>query len=126
MPQEMPGEMWGGGGELIEGMHEMIDLGGQPPILMAYFVSDLFRKFRLAFAMRQSGASDMAIGKAMKLWGPRQQLFMRAMGKMNEHDALRWFERLLVSDSHAKSGLADMTRNLECFAAELADELNAV
>ena len=61
----------------------MIDLGGQPEILVMYFVADLARKLAVGGQMRAAGESDAAIGKALKLWGPRQRTFMdvlRAVG----------------------------------------------
>lgn len=113
-----------GGGNVIAALHEIIDLSGQPDILVVYFIADLMRKINLAAAMKKQGASDGEIGRAMKLWGPRQTLFMNLLRRIDERRAARLLDAVVSVDRRAKSGRGNATRNLEGFCAILTDEVS--
>ena len=110
-----------GGKAALEAVHDLIDVGGQPEVLVMYFVADLMRKFAVASAMQRQGLPAGAIGKALKLWGPRQQQFMTALNRLGPDAATTLFREAARRDMRSKSGLGDARRNLECFCVELAD-----
>lgn len=112
-----------GGKAALEAVHDLIDVGGQPEVLVMYFVADLMRKFAVASTMKRQGVPAGAIGKALKLWGPRQQLFMTALSRLDPDTATALFRRAAQRDMRSKSGLGDARRNLECFCVELADSV---
>ena len=106
-------------GAAIEKLHELIDVGGQPDILVMYFVVDLARKFVVAAQMRRGGANDAEIGKALKLWGAGASAFFRVAGMYDEPAALRLFNAAQAMDARSKSGLGTARRNLEGFCVGL-------
>ena len=113
------------GGRVIEKLHELIDLSGQPDVLVAYFVADLIRKLYLALMMRRQGLSEGDIGRALKIWPQeRQMLFMSLLRRLDERNAAAMFDRIVEMDGRAKSGRGNPLRNLERFCAVLADEIN--
>jgi DNA polymerase-3 subunit delta len=113
-----------GGGAAIAKIHELIDLSRQADVLVAYFVADLIRKLYLAMMMSRQGVSDRQIASELRLWGPRQTMFMAALRRLSEPAAGRLFDRIVQCDARAKSGFGDSTRNIECFCAAMVDQLN--
>lgn len=112
----------GQGPTAVQIVREMIDIHGQPKELVTYFVADLLRKLFTAAAMKRQGSSPDAIGKALKLWGPRTQLFMNVVDRSDVNRLGRLYDRIIQQLARARSGLGDAVINLECFCAELADE----
>lgn len=110
-------------GQAITKVRELIDLAGQAEVLVMYFVADLVRKLNVAVLMKQSGAPDGVIGKELKLWGPRQQLFMGVLRRMDPKSLAATFDDILEADRRSKSGLGNSRRNLECFCIRLADTI---
>ena len=111
----------GGGGAIIEKVRELIDLGGQPEVLVMYFVADLARKLAIGGQMKAAGEPDGAIGKTLKLWGPRQRLFMDVLKQVGAEGGARMLERALTADARSKSGFGSSGRNLEGLCVHLAD-----
>lgn len=110
------------GGAAIEKLHELVDLSGQPDVLVGYFVADLVRKLNLAMQLRRQGMNEGAIASQMKIWPrERQTLFFGLMRRLDERSAGQLFDRIVESDVRSKSGLGTAMRNLECFCASLAD-----
>ncbi len=109
-------------GQAIAKVRELIDVGGQPEVLVMYSVADLMRKLAIAGQMKADGASDTEIGKAMRLWGPgRLAMFIKVLERLGSPRAARLLGRALDADARSKSGLGNANRNLEAFCATLAD-----
>lgn len=106
--------------ELMGKLHEVVQLSGQPDILVMYFLADLMRKLHLATAMRESGAPDAQIGRELRLWGPRQQAFMQVARKLSLATAERLLDRAIELDARAKTGRGEAMRNIEMFCASLS------
>lgn len=102
-------------------IHDLVDLGGQPDVLVTYFVADVVRKLNVGLHARRAGVPDFQIAKQLKLWGPRQQAFFAALQKLETAAVARLFDQIVTADARAKSGLGDTLRNLECFCVRLAD-----
>lgn len=100
-------------GKAIAAIHELVDLAGQPEVLVAYFVTDLMRKFAVASLMKQARMPEMQIARNLKLFGPRQRLFMNVLRRLDTHRASKLFEQAVTLDARAKSGLGNPMRNLE-------------
>jgi DNA polymerase-3 subunit delta len=111
----------GGGGGMLEKVRELIDLGGQPEVLVMYFVADLARKLALGGQMKAAGEPDGSIGKALKLWGPRQRLFMDVLRDLGPEGGAALLDRALTADARNKSGFGTMSRNLEGLCVQMAD-----
>ncbi|MFG0251216.1 MAG: DNA polymerase III subunit delta [Phycisphaeraceae bacterium JB051] len=112
------------GGKAIEKIHELVDLSNQHEVLVLYFVADLMRKLNVALQMRKAGAADAEISRQMKLWGPRQTLFMSLLRRLPEYRAGALLDQVVKADAGSKSGLGNAMRNLECFCTILSDSLN--
>ncbi len=110
-------------GQAIAKVRELIDLAGQAEVLVMYFVADLVRKLNVAVLMKQSGAPDSVIAKELKLWGPRLQLFMDVLRRLDPEWLAATFDDVLEADRRSKSGLGNSQRNLECFCVRLADTI---
>jgi len=105
-------------------LHELIDLSGQPDVLVMYFVADLVRKLHHAAMMQRQRVPAGAIGKELKLWGPRRDMFFNVLRQLDASATARMLEQIVRLDARSKSGFGNATRNLECFCAALADEMN--
>lgn len=110
-------------GQALTKVRELIDLAGQAEVLVMYFVADLVRKLNIAVLMKQSGIPEGVIGKELKLWGPRQQLFMGVLRRMDPKSLAATFDDVLEADRRSKSGFGNSRRNLECFCVRLADTI---
>ncbi len=110
-------------GGALEMVHELIHDARQPEVLVMYFVADLVRKLHNALYLKQQGMAEAALAKEMKLWGPRQALFMGVLRKLSTAQAGRLLDDVLRADRRGKSGWGDTGRNLECFCAVLADHV---
>ena len=110
-------------GPVLEKVRELLDLAGHAEVLVMYFVADLVRKLNAAAMMKDAGVPDGEIARAMKLWGPRQQLFMGVLRRLDRTALAGAFDDVLEADRRAKSGLGNLVRNLECFCVRLADNV---
>jgi DNA polymerase III subunit delta len=110
-------------GPVIGKVRELIDLAGHAEELVMYFVADLVRKLNIAAMMKRAGAPEGQIARDLKLWGPRQQLFMGVLRRLDSEALGRAFDDVLMADRRAKSGLGNLSRNLECFCVRLADKV---
>lgn len=108
---------------MLRKIHELIDLGGQPEVLVAYFVADLVRKLNVALAMRRAGTPQAEVLKDLRIWGARQRPFGDALARLEPRRAARLLDDVVTADARAKSGRGDSRRNLEAFCVRLADEI---
>ncbi|MEM9752262.1 MAG: DNA polymerase III subunit delta [Planctomycetota bacterium] len=108
-------------GPMLGMVRELVTVGGQPDVLVMYFVEDLCRKLSVAAAMRRAGGNDATIGKALKLWGAGASSFHGVSRKIDEAKARRMLGLALRADARSKSGFGDATRNLEGLCVRLAD-----
>lgn len=111
----------GSAGDAVEAIHELIELSGQPDVLVMYFVADLARKLATAEAMTRQGVPEGQIGRALKLWGPRQQMFWLVSRKLGPGAGHRLFRQALEADARSKSGFGRAARNLEGLCVAMAD-----
>ncbi|MEM6553403.1 MAG: DNA polymerase III subunit delta [Planctomycetota bacterium] len=116
---------------------ELVELSGQPAILVGYAVADLMRKLAVGVAMRSAGEGDQAITKAARVWGPQVRPFMAVVGALGlgrgaaqNPSASAGFGvgrvsgmlgAALEADARSKSGYGEAVRNLECLCVALAD-----
>ncbi|MEM6394214.1 MAG: DNA polymerase III subunit delta [Planctomycetota bacterium] len=108
---------------------ELVELSGQPAILVGYAVADLMRKLAVGVAMRAAGEGDGAITKAARVWGPQVRPFMAVVGQMSRGAGgaggvgrvSGMLGRALQADARSKSGYGEAVRNLECLCVALAD-----
>jgi len=106
----------------LEMVRELIDLAGHDPVPVTWAALDLCRKLSVAWAMKASGQSDQAIGKAMRLWGGQVRPFMDVVRRLDATTATRLFQTALRTDAQTKSGLGTSRRNLEALCVTLADK----
>lgn len=109
----------GKGGPAMEKIHELVDAGGQPDVLVSYFIADIIRKLYMARAMVRQGQSEGDVGRAFRLFGPQQAVFMTVLRKMDEARLAVWLDRIVELDVRSKSGRGDTLRNLELFAGAM-------
>lgn len=113
----------GGSKGSIEKLHELVDLSGQPDILVAYFMADMVRKLHLGLLLKRQGLNDFAISKELRIWPmERQQVFMRALKDLTPPKLAAMFDRIVELDVRAKTGRGEALRNLECFCALVGDK----
>lgn len=101
-------------------LHELVDLSGQPDVLVTYFVADLVRKLHHAAVMRGRGERDDQICKTLRVWGDRRQPFMKAAKKLGTRGAAKALAVLVEADSRSKSGYGDAVSHLERFCTRFA------
>ncbi|MEO1236329.1 MAG: DNA polymerase III subunit delta [Planctomycetota bacterium] len=111
----------GEGGKVVEKVRELIDLGGQPEVLVTYFVADLARKLAVGGQMLAAGEPEGVIAKALKLWGPRQRLFMEVLRRVGPEGGAAMLDAALTADARSKSGFGPAGRNLEGLCVRMAD-----
>ncbi|MEM1213126.1 MAG: DNA polymerase III subunit delta [Planctomycetota bacterium] len=109
---------------------ELVELSGQPAILVGYAVADLMRKLAVGVAMRSAGEGDAAITKAARVWGPQVRPFMAVVGQMSRGragvgKASGMLGMALRSDARSKSGFGEAVRNLECLCVGLTDNASS-
>lgn len=109
-------------GEIVSKVRELIDVGGQPEVLVMYFVADLARKLAVGGQMLAAGEPEGVIAKALKLWGPRQRLFMGVLRGVGPDGGARMLDLALSADARSKSGFGPAGRNLEGLCVQMADE----
>ncbi len=113
----------GGAKPSIEMLHELVDLSGQPDVLVAYFTADIIRKLYLGMRLKQQGMNDFAIGRELRIWPQeRQQVFTKALRAVSPSKLAELFDRIVELDVRAKSGQGDAVRNLEGFCALVGDK----
>jgi DNA polymerase III subunit delta len=111
----------------IEKLHEVIDLSGQPKVLVSYFVVDLMRKLHTGAVMRSRGAGDQDIVRELKFFGERAMLIGPVLRKLNPRKTALMLDRAMELDMRSKTGYGDGTsdkeppRGLECLAVLLHD-----
>ncbi|MEM9882180.1 MAG: DNA polymerase III subunit delta [Planctomycetota bacterium] len=106
---------------LLEKVRELIDVGGQPEVLVTYFVADLARKLAVGGQMLAAGEPEGAIAKALKLWGPRQRMVMGVLREVGPGGGAALLEAALSADARSKSGFGSAGRNLEGLCVRMAD-----
>ena len=73
-------------------------------------------KVRKALALRKQGRDDGSIAKELKIWPwDQQKPFFQTVGKLGEVGAARLVDLLAEVDKRSKSGLGEMTENVERF-----------
>ncbi len=113
----------GVGRQMLEKVHELVDLAGNDEVPVYYAIADLMRKLCYAAILRQRGANDGQIARSLGLWGPAREAILAAAHKVPGALARRWFDRIMELDLRNRSSLGDALRNLEGFCALMADEL---
>ena len=111
------------GREMLEKVHEIVELAGNDEVPVYFAIADLMRKLCYAAILRQRGVDDFKIGKELSLWGPAKDAILGAARKVPAAQARRWFDRIMEMDLRNRTSLGDSLRNLEGFCAILADEL---
>lgn len=94
-------------------LRELIEVSRQPTVLISYALCDLARKLHLATVGLQAGENPGAIGKTLKLWGPSQDVVMRAARGADPSRTLELLDAALEADVAQKTGLGDPERQLE-------------
>ncbi|MBI1375400.1 MAG: DNA polymerase III subunit delta [Phycisphaera sp.] len=106
--------------DAIAKLHELVELSGQPDVLVTYFVADMMRKLHHAAVMLSAGRRDMDICKELRVWGDRSRPFMSAARKLGRHRAAQLLAYLVDLDRRSKSGFGQTMMNLERFCVQFA------
>jgi len=101
-------------------LHELVELSGQPDVLVTYFVADMMRKLHHATVLASAGRRDFDICKELRVWGDRGRPFMTAARKLGRHRAAKLLAYLVDLDRRAKSGFGKTMLNLERFCVQFA------
>jgi len=109
--------------DAIGKLHELVELSGQPDVLVTYFVADMMRKLHHAATMLGAGRRDFDICKELRVWGDRQRPFMDAARKLGRHRAAHLLAGLVEMDQRAKSGFGQTVMNLERFCVQFSAAL---
>lgn len=114
----------GNSGQAISTIHELIDLSGQPDVMVMYAATDLMRKLAVGTLMKKAGSSEWDITKQLKIWGDSKPLFINLLRRIDFNSASELFSEVLDLDAKAKSGFGDLTQNLEKFCILLSKAHN--
>jgi DNA polymerase III delta subunit len=110
----------------IRKVRELVEISQAPEQLILWSLVDLARKLHDASRMLADGASEGAVAKQVKLWGPSMAPTLRAARALGPIRATRLFAQSIDLDRRSKSGLAgELPRTLEAFVASFAGEVAA-
>jgi len=110
----------------VRKVRELIEISQAPEQLILWSVVDLARKLHDAARLLGEGASESAVAKQVKLWGPSMAPTLRAARSLGPVRAARLFREAVDLDRRSKSGLAgELPRTLEAFAAGIGAELGS-
>jgi DNA polymerase-3 subunit delta len=117
-------EMWNmtdalGAGNVKEAMRRWRHLVQMDPSTEYRAVTWLviwLEKVRKALAMRRQGKNDFTIGKELRIWPAEQQrAFFQTASAIGDAGAARLINLLAEIDHRSKSGLGEMSENVERF-----------
>jgi len=100
--------------QALGAVRELVELSGQPDILVMYFVADLMRKLAIAQTMLKAGEREQEVAAATKMnFGERKRLFFDALRKIPPGKAHALFEAAVNADKRSKSGFGTPQKNVE-------------
>lgn len=109
----------------IRKVRELIEISQAPEQLILWSLVDLARKLHDASRMLAEGASEQAVSRQVKLWGPSTAPTLKAARALGPRRAARLFDEVVDLDRRSKSGLAgELPRTLEAFAARASGALS--
>lgn len=127
-------EVWGiqqtllsaGPEQALAHLRYVLDVSRAPAQLVLWSLIDLSRKIHAMSRAVRQGEQPFAVSKALKLWGPSEQLVIAAGKRVDPDRALAVFRQAMEADQRSKSGLGDVDRTLErlvlCFSAAMRND----
>lgn len=121
-------EMWHltdalGTGNIHEAIHRwrhLVQLNSSAEFRAVTWLGLWLEKVRKALIMKRQGLSEYAIAKDLKIWPASQQkAFFQTAAAIGETGVARLINLLAELDYRSKSGLGDMTQNVERFILSL-------
>jgi DNA polymerase-3 subunit delta len=107
----------------MEKVRQLIDVAGEPDVLIMYFATTLMRNLCGAVAQLDAGVNPSQVARSAKMWGPRQQQFLQAARRLGPTGTARLLEQAVQLDRRAKSGRGDHRTALEKLSILMADHL---
>lgn len=110
----------------VHKVRELIEVSQAPEQLVLWSIVDLARKLHDASRMLSEGASEGAVAKQVRLWGPATNPTLRAARSLGPAGAARLFREAVDLDRRSKSGLAgELPRTLEAFVSGMTARIGA-
>ena len=103
-------------------LRELIDISQVEPQSLVWSTVEIARKVHDASRMLARGESEMAVSKALKLWGSTQGPILRVARSIRPETAARLLDAALAIDLGVRRGVTrSLERTLEGFAVRMAD-----
>lgn len=110
--------------DAVRQVRELVEISQAPEQLILWSLVDLARKLHDAARLLEAGASESAVARQVKLWGPSTNPTLRAARALGPARAARLLDDAVDLDRRSKSGLAgELPRTLEAFVAGLGSQL---
>lgn len=106
-------------------LRDLLEVSQAPEQMVIWSMVELARKLHDASRLLRQGEPEMAVGRALKLWGPAQAAILKAARRLSPQRAEELFRTAVGIDVGIRRGVTrDVPRRLQSFAVELADELH--
>ena len=103
-------------------LRELIDVSQVEPQMLVWSTVEVARKVHDASRMFARGEPDMAVSKALKLWGSTQGPILRVARSIRPEIAARLLDAALAIDLGVRRGLTrSLERTLEGFSVRMTD-----
>ena len=107
----------------IRQLRELMDVSGQPDVLIAWSMTDLLRKLATAAQLLRSGTPPAAVRSELKLFGPAASRIIEIASRAEPRRLIALLHEALETDRAGKSGLGRSDRNLEVLALRIVDTM---
>jgi DNA polymerase-3 subunit delta len=107
-------------------LRELIDVSQVEPQTLVWSTVEVARKVHDASRLLARGEPEMAVSKALKLWGSTQGPILRAARSIRPEVAARLLDAALAIDLGVRRGVTrSLERTLEGFSVRMADTLRS-
>jgi len=107
----------------IRQLHELLNVSGQPDVLITWAITDLLRKLASASHMLRAGMPAGSVRSELKLFGPAAARILDIGARIPPAPLIALLHDALEADRGAKSGLGRAERNLEILALRIVDTI---
>jgi len=110
----------------IRKLRELLEISQVPEQLVVWSTVELVRKIHDASRLLARGESEMAVGKALRLWGASQGPILRAARRVRPEVAAGLLDAAIGLDLGVRRGRTrNLPRTLEGFTVRLTDSLGS-
>jgi DNA polymerase III delta subunit len=106
--------------ESLAHLRYVLDVSGEPTVLVSWALVDLARKVHAAARAMEQGTSPGELFKRLKLWGSSGEAILGAAKRLGAARSLELLRSAVRADRHQKSGVGEPERTLEMLVLEMS------